>query len=575
VPIPLYDLAIIGGGINGCGIARDAAGRGLSVFLCEQNDLASGTSSWSTKLIHGGLRYLEYGDVRLVRESLEERTRLLKLAPHLVQPLKLHIPIARRTGGLLQAGLRFLGLSRLPGVRHIINRWPIASARGLWAVRIGLAMYDWIARGSELPRHSVARLESNSSPAVDRAHFRWVCSYWDAQMPAPERFVIALLRDAANIAREAGVRLEVLPYHRARLSGDRVELIRTLGTGGTTVSTTSFRPSAIVNATGPWGDHTLAELPTTAPRLCGGTKGSHFVTHQATLTTAIGGDGIYAEARDGRLVFILPWNGAVLVGTTDERFSGRPDDATASEAELTYLIGLVNELFPQVTLKRADIDLHYSGVRPLPFVPAGKTGAIPRDHSIDVRRTESGITIYSLIGGKLTTCRAFGEIVADTVLRHLGRERTADTRDRPVPGSQKIKNAADIESQQQRLAESTGLEIDAIRELWSLLGDELADVLSAATKSDDPDQIHCLPGTAIPLAVVDAVIAREWVTTTADLIERRLMLAFSPHLSRETVLALEARLRAIRGDGPRGADHAIERLREHYGIHLEGPRGNP
>lgn len=565
-------VLILGAGVNGLCVARELAVNGVPVVVVDKADLGGGTTAKSSRLIHGGLRYLEYGEFRLVRESLVERTRLLKLAPQFVRPLRLHIPIRRRMGGLLHAGLKFLGLGRIAWLQRLLNALGITAERGRWAVQIGLTWYDWIARKGGLPGHTVVASSNPGSPAVDRNRYRWVCSYWDAQMFAPERFCVALAQDAARAAKENNVPFELLTYHEARLSGDTVEITSTLP--GSSELPRRLQPAMIVNATGAWGDLTLESLPVGAPRLFGGTRGSHILTRQPQLRNAIGKDGVYAEAADGRLVFILPWGESVLIGTTDERFEGPPDEAVATEEEVAYLVKMVNQVFDQVQLRVTDVLAHYSGIRPLPYVPAGKTAAISRDHSIDTRHTSEGLRIDTIVGGKLTTCRALGEQVADRVIGHLGRSRTADTRDRPIPGGANYPDTnAARETALNSLITRCGLSPARADAVWDLFGTAAADVLAdAGLPSPDPhlSTADILPGTELPLAVVDWIIRREYVRTVSDLVERRLLLVFDPGLKYETLLMLEERIRAVHGDCRQGAKAAVEHLQRHFGITLSG-----
>ena len=276
----------------------------------------------------------------------------------------------------------------------------------------------------------------------------------------PERFLIALLRDARQLAQEKGIEFRLWTYHRVERSGTRINVLPC--DGGTGVADT--QPCLIINATGAWGDLTLKRLNVASERLFGGTKGSHFVTHSQSLRAALGDNGLYAESADGRMVFVLPFGAAVLVGTTDEHFEGVPDQAVASQAELDYLIGLVNELFPGVGLAPADVAMHYSGVRPLPNSSAARTSAISRDHSIEVN-TSTEIPVMTLVGGKLTTARAFGELVCEAVCNRLHVTRRDSTRYRPVPGGKDYPQSADqLAAQQQRLAERFALSADAVEE---------------------------------------------------------------------------------------------------------------
>jgi glycerol-3-phosphate dehydrogenase len=527
-------VLILGAGINGCCVARELVLNGVPVVIVDRHDIATGATAKSSRLIHGGVRYLEYGDFGLVRESLAERARLLRLAPQFVRPLRLHIPVRRRTGGLMQSALRFLRFDRLAAGRWLAKRLPI-SERGLWTIRVGLWLYDLIARDSTLPRHSVAHIKNHAAPRVDAGKYRWLCAYSDAQVLYPERFVIALLEDARREAERTGVDFRVFTYCQTELHGSTA---RVHSIDDPDQVSLELRPATIVNATGAWGDLTLGELRIPSPQLFGGTKGSHIITRQPALVAALGGDAIYAEAADGRLVFVLPFGDNVLIGTTDEPIRESPDAAIATPRDVDYLVGMVNEVFSDVRLTAADVDAHYCGVRPLPNVNAARAGAIPRGHWIETNAS-GPVPIDTLIGGKLTTCRAFGELAADRILQRLGVKRTAGTQARAVPGSDDY--PADPEELAERIraiADATGFSADQVAAVWDLAGTDARDILSAARDGDRAN----LPGTSIPLAFVDWSASHEWVRHVEDLVERRLMLAWETGLCRETLKSLAGRL---------------------------------
>lgn len=551
----MQPVLILGAGINGAAVARDLAINGVPVWIADQNDIAYGATSRSSRLIHGGLRYLEYRDVDLVRESLEERERLLRLAPHFVTPLRLSIPIAHRLGGLTSGAVRFSGLARTTLGHSLQPRQP--GPRGLIAVQFGLSLYDRLAGGSGLPGHSTHRVGPfPDRPAVDPNRFRWLCAYSDAQIIYPERFVLALLHDAQQAAALAGVSFEVLTRSTATLQGDHVALADCGDRDSRSVER-HVRPSLIINATGAWGDRTLEMLGVneSQPRLFAGTKGSHLFTTHAVLVDALRRQGIYAEAADGRLVFILPCAGGVLIGTTDEPFDESPDAAVATDSEIDYLIRMVNDIFPQVALDPSHVEMHHAGVRPLPNVRTDAAAAIPRGHSIEATRIND-IEVLTLVGGKLTTCRALAEDVTDRVLASVARPRQASTRDRPLPGAPELSS---------HLNEGNSLPVaqqDAVR---ALLGDRFDEVFEIAGAGNH----ECVPETSLPVEFVRWSIANEWVTSLDDLVERRLMLTFAPRLRRCTLESLARLLveAGCLGVGTESAtvDATIARLSSVYG----------
>ena len=523
-------VLILGAGVNGVSVARELLLNGVPVVVVDTADIAFGATSKSSRLIHGGLRYLEYGDFSLVRESLEERERLLRTAPQFVRPLRLHIPVRQRTGGFLASGIRFVGLQKLPGLREVAS-WSGSEGRGLYTVESGLRFYDLLAGDSSLPGRSASPL-GPGVPPVDHRRFRWICSYSDCQMLYPERYVLALIQDCERIAGGLGLRFDLLTYHRALRDGLAVDIQPVDGPG----PTERIAPLSIVNATGAWGDLTLAELPIPSPRLFGGTKGTHILTAHAGLRVALRGDAIYAEAADGRLVFILPHGEGTMIGTTDDRFQGRPEEVRATPEDIDYLVRMTNEVFPQIDLTSADVAAHCCGVRPLPYAPAGKTQAIPRGHWIETNES-SGLIVDTLIGGKLTTCRALGEEVAERILKRMDRICVSRTRDRPVPGAESYpRQEADRGEVFEAFARETGWEVAAVQEAVALLGGEAFSILRLlAAEGADP---AVLPDVPLPAALVRWMIRSEHVHSLLDLIERRTMLALEPRATRATFEAV-------------------------------------
>lgn len=499
-------VIVFGAGINGAALARELVLAGSDVVVVDSADLAFGTTAYSSRLVHGGLRYLEFADTPLVRESLDERERLLTLAPAYVKPLEFRVPVERRLGGFLD------GLGKL----LFGGKYKPRSRRGLWVVRFGLWWYDALARTSTLPKSRVLRREPASALAE---RYGRLLSYYDAQMRFPEQFTAALLADAKRAADEAGRLFAVHTYSGASVDGSSIVVTDDLSV------THTYRPTAIVNAAGPWGDDIRQALGYTGKRLIGGTKGSHIVVYRDDLRRALGDAALYAEAPDGRPVFVIPFGAAVLIGTTDLPYDEDPADAVASEQELDYLINLTNTLLPGCAIDRGDVTLHYSGVRPLPYVDAATPAAITRRHAI-VEHAGGPWPAWTLVGGKLTTCRALAEETVAVVLKKLGRTPAANSRERPIP---------------------------AIYEAPPLAGDDTSAVV----------------GTAWPRGQVRHIIRTQWVRRLEDLVERRLMLLFEPRLERATLvelaelLVLEGRLYEHQTE--EAIARTIARLADHFG----------
>jgi glycerol-3-phosphate dehydrogenase len=385
-----YDLLVVGGGINGAGIAREAARRGWGVALVEKQDYGAGTTSRSTRLIHGGLRYLEHGELALVLESLRERERLLRRQPHLARPLRFVIPI-------------YDGSSRSPLL-----------------IRAGMLLYDLLSAGKSLPRHRLARaaelheLQARlSAPGVKAAFL-----YFDGQVNFPERLVMETLAEARRHGAVTFNHCELLSFLRA---GRAVE-------GACVRDTISGQECLVaarmtVNVTGPWLEQLHALLPTRrAHPLLAPTRGTHLVV---PCFPGAAPDALYFEAAsDRRPVFVIPWNGAYLIGTTDLPFSGDPSHIRPLPEEVDYLLAEVNGVIRGARLTRASVMFAYSGVRALPFEEALPPGELTRRHILFDHQRQDGISgLMSVLGGKLTTYRVLSRDVAGAIGHRLGVPR--------------------------------------------------------------------------------------------------------------------------------------------------------
>ncbi len=414
---PRLSVLIIGGGINGIGAFRDLALQGVDVLLVERGDYCSGASAASSHMIHGGLRYLENGEFRLVREAVTERNRLLRNAPHCVRPLPTVIPIFRRFSGLLNAPLKFLRLLNRP------------AERGALVIKLGLLLYDAYTRDRAVPRHRFQprRASLRRFPALN-PEIRYTATYYDALVEAPERLCLDLLADARG---ESGEAWAANYLSAAGVHGDTVILRDQLTDEEFTVS-----PKIVINATGPWIDLTNAGLarPT---GMIGGTKGSHLILDHPELWEALDGHEFFFENGDGRIVLICPLGPRVLLGTSDLPVDS-PDDAACTDDEIDYFIAMTRRIFPAINVGRKHIVYRFAGVRPLPRVGAGSPrptpGQISRDHQIIEQppHADRPFPVLSLVGGKWTTFRAFSEQTADRVLDYLHLPRCVSTADRPI-----------------------------------------------------------------------------------------------------------------------------------------------
>jgi glycerol-3-phosphate dehydrogenase len=388
-----YDLLIVGGGINGAGIARDAAGRGLSVLLVEQHDLAAHTSSASTKLVHGGLRYLEYYEFRLVREALMERERLLKIAPHIIWPLDFVLP-------------------------HSSDQRPA------WLIRAGLFLYDHLARRRLLPASRGIRFPPHPAAAVLKPGFRRGFSYADCWVE-DSRLVVLNAMDAA--ARGAVVRTRTRLVS-ARPAGALWQAEIAAEDGGREAVTAR----AMVNAAGPWvGDILSTQLGRNATKTVRMVKGSHIITRRLY-------DGDFAfilQNPDKRIVFTVPYErDFTLIGTTDIPYVGDPAKVEISPEETTYLCDSISAYFRR-PVTPADVVRSYSGVRPLYDDQSENASAVTRDYVLDVDGGNGRPALLSVFGGKITTYRRLAEHALEKLLPVLGQDAAKGwTAEAALPG---------------------------------------------------------------------------------------------------------------------------------------------
>ncbi|MGI8733341.1 MAG: glycerol-3-phosphate dehydrogenase [Pyrinomonadaceae bacterium] len=482
-----FDLIIIGAGINGAGIARDAALRGLKVLLLDKGDVGSGTSSWSTRLIHGGLRYLEYGEFGLVRESLRERETLLRIAPHLVRPLPLLIPIYQ-------------------GAR-----------RGRLLMRAGMLAYDLLSLGKSVPHHKML----SRGQALERVSglnpdgLTGAAEYYDAQVEFAERLVVE------NVVSAIEHGATTITY--ARVEGFIVDDNGLQGVEFVNKSDgarSAVRATLVINASGPWVDQVL-EAGNGAQRLIGGTKGSHLIVpaFAGAPPTAI-----YVEAKtDQRPFFIIPWNGNFLIGTTDTRYEGDLDNLQIDVDEIDYLLRETNTVIPRANLTRDNILYTYSGVRPLPFTDQTAERGITRRHFI--RRHPRFENLLSVVGGKLTTYRSLAEESVDLVLRKLGKDNSqSSTASAGLPGA-----AGNFAVFGEQFKRDCGLPLRTGEHLLRVYGTRATNVMRMAAEDASLLEIFDEETGAIAAEVVYA-FEHEFAATLVDCLLRRTMVGLNSSL---------------------------------------------
>jgi len=472
-----FDVVVIGGGINGVAIARECARGGKRVLILEQNDFCSGATSRSTRIIHGGLRYLEHGEIGLVRESLRERERLRVERPHLVRPLKF----------LLALGA---------GGNH-----------SALAVRAGLWLYATLGAG----RPTAVDGELDRLERLLDSGQRWsVFHYDDAQCEFPERLVAEWLREAIEHGADARNHTRVLEVVTAdgRATGVRAHSV---------FEDSEFHASAewIINASGPWADLVCAASSVrTGSPLLGGVRGSHLVLRRFPGAPEA---AVYTEAVDERPIFVVPWNGQLLVGSTEVRDDEDPCETEPSGGEIEYLFSSLNRLFPAAQLSWSDVQSSFAGVRPLPYSPGDKPSSVTRKHFLHDHTGDGARGMISVVGGKLTTAAALA--------RECARKIGIDV---PEPVLAAAPSALDIESAlagwSRAVAQRAHIAEASARALAEWHGAGAAEIAHAATLDERLREPLCEHS---PHMVAEAVAAvrRECAVTLADILLRRVPVA--------------------------------------------------
>ena len=499
------DVVILGAGVNGAGLFRDLCAQNVNCLIVDKSDFGSGTSAAPSRLIHGGLKYLETGEFGLVAQSALERNLLLKNAPHCVEALPTFVPIFSWTRGIWAALRTLTGSTTAP------------RSRGAVLVKIGLALYDFFgSRNRVMPRHRFL-LKGRALKEMPHVTPEIVAGgiYYDAKISRPERLVYELIKDglganekslAANATNLVSATDGVLTFQRS----DGYAF--------------SVKPKLVVNAAGPWIDHVNAALGVPS-HLIGGTKGSHILLDHPDLVRSLNGHMIYFEADDGRICLVYGYLGQALVGSTDIPCDD-PDNVRCEEPEIEYFLDSVRSLLPGLRFERDQVTYSYSGIRPLPASDASAPGLISRDHSAPVVEAQSGhpFPIISLVGGKWTTFRGFAEEVADTVLKRLQRPRKTSTERLAIGGGLNFPASSDERATWIRSnAAKTGAEASRVDELLSRYGTTAAAIL--AHRSDHADSRRISGAPRHSALEIDWIARQELVVHLSDIVFRRTTLA--------------------------------------------------
>ena len=501
-------VLIVGGGINGVGTFRDLALNGVDVLLVDRADFCSGASAASSHMAHGGIRYLENGEFRLVREAVQERNRMIENAPHLVRPLPTTIPTFKIFSGLLNAPLKFMGWLDKP------------SERGALVIKIGLTFYDAFTRAQKtVPRHWMnGRRQALAKFPRMNPSIRYAANYYDGLIISPERLTLELLLEGEA----EGEHARALNYMSVKnVDGEAIHLKDEFSGEEYKIS-----PRLVINAAGPWIDFANGYLGLSTQYI-GGTRGAHLVLKNAELRQEIGEHMIFFELEDGRLVLILPLLDKILVGTSEHAIQD-PDQARCTQDEIDYFIGMIGRVFPDIHVDPSQIVFRFSGVRPLPNVHAKTVLQVTRDHQMK-EDLHGSLPVYSLVGGKWTSFRAFSEQVTDKALAFLGLPRKAGTQNLPIGGGRDYPHGQEnIKKWVDDLQASTGLPLKQVETLFQRYGTRARQVCEFIRAGQDAPIVACPD---FSRREVQYLVQSEKIIHLDDLLLRRTLLAYLGELT--------------------------------------------
>ncbi len=469
-----FDLAVIGGGIVGTGIARDAALRGIKTLLVDKEDYAYGTTSTSSRLIHGGFRYLRQLEFGLVRQDMREREILLSIAPHLVHPLLFLMPISSFKDRIIMA--------------------------------LGMRLYDILSYDKNLPTYHYysKRKTLEMEPGLAIANLRGSYQFYDCQIPFAERLCIENAMSAAEQGATVLNHAKCLEILREGNVVTGIQVEDTLTGHSYTVST-----RIVVNAAGPWMDIVHGKLKTESTPMLRRTKGIHLVTHSISKNAHV----LFSQS-DGRLFFVIPWEGYSLIGTTDTDFADDSDTVAADTNDVEYLLREVGRAFAGV--KKDDVYYTFAGLRALAGSSDGSASNVTRGHRlIDHEKTDGLIGAMSVVGGKLTGYRAVAEETVDVISRKLNVDKPCTTAKTPLPGAPSLS-----QEEMTSISLDSGLPVETISHLHDIYGSRLNEVIELS-KRDQRGKQHICSHSRDIIAQIWHAVETEQARTPADFLLRR------------------------------------------------------
>jgi glycerol-3-phosphate dehydrogenase len=539
----IFDAIVVGGGIAGAGVARELALRGLSCALVEKGDFASGTTSRSSKLIHGGLRYLELFDFALVRESLRERETLARLAPHLVRPLPFLVPVYDK------------------GTRSLVK------------VRIGIRLYDVLTPGKRTERYrTLGRAEALAlEPGLRPDGLAGVGYYFDDLLLSPERLCLENVLSARRVGARALNYVQAEEF-RPRPGGGWQVRVRDLVAG----DVVAVAGRVLVNATGPWVDRIreLAGIWDRGSRLLRTTKGAHLVLPRLT------DHAVYLSTQDDRMVFVIPWREFSLVGTTDGDFEDSPDRVWATRDDVAYLLAETRRVLTDPRVTEANVVYTYAGVRPLTY-EAGSAGkrasAVSRQHRVIAEGPDEGF--LSITGTKLTCFRSLAQHVGDEVVRRLGKGGPSRSAWRALDGSDEEAGAAEVRTMLDvtEAVRASGLEPGQVASLLATYGRRASAVLDLARRLPGGTERLCKSAPDV-VAQLHWALETELTVSLQDLLLRRTGIGTGPCLGLDCAAAIAQRMGALLGWSARRTDAELDAYHAvvHQGLRFrDGGAGRP